>query len=376
MKLQSFLALLAVALPLVRTAPISHDEIVANSAKGLRLLELEDGAEPVWVTEAEKDALIIEDKGFFDVTETYEAWQNLPAAKAAESSFATYPDPSRQTQVKAIINTLSISNMQTNLNTLTAYNNRRYDQATGAEASKWIADRVKSLAGSRSDITVSQFSHSFQQPSVIAKIAGTSASSPITIFGAHLDSTNQSNRTGRAPGADDDGSGTVSLIETFRALVASGFKPSTPLEFHWYAGEEGGLLGSQAVATSYKNAGAQVKAMIQFDMVAYFKPGTKEVISLNNDNSDSGLNAWLVKVAKAYSTLPAELTRTCGYGCSDHASWYKAGYPTAFPFEAADGNYNPNIHTTGDTTSVNGFSWNHALEFVKLAVGAAYELTA
>ncbi|KAL0056663.1 hypothetical protein AAF712_016732, partial [Marasmius tenuissimus] len=298
MRLQSFLALLAVALPLVQTAPISHDEIVANSAKGLRLLELEAGAEPVWVTEAEKDALIIEDKGFFDVTETYEAWQNLPAAKAVESSFATYPDPSRQTQVKAIINTLSISNMQTNLNTLTAYNNRRYDQATGAEASKWIADRVKSLAGSRSDITVSQFSHTFQQPSVIAKIAGTSASSPITIFGAHLDSTNQANRTGRAPGADDDGSGTVSLIETFRALVASGFKPSTPLEFHWYAGEEGGLLGSQAVATSYKNAGAQVKAMIQFDMVAYFKPGTKEVISLNNDNSDSGLNAWLVKVAK------------------------------------------------------------------------------
>ena len=58
------------------------------------------------------------------------------------------------------------------------------------------------------------------------------------------------------------------MIETFRALVDSGFKPSTPLEFHWYAGEEGGLLGSQAVATSYKNAGAQVKAMIQFDMVA------------------------------------------------------------------------------------------------------------
>ncbi|KAL0061482.1 hypothetical protein AAF712_011705 [Marasmius tenuissimus] len=268
MRLQSFFALLAVALPLVQSVPISHDEIVINSAKGLRLLELEEGADPVWITEAEKDSLIIEDKGFFDVTETYEAWQNLPSAKVAESSFATYPDPSHQTQVKAIINTLSVDNLKTNLNSLTAYNNRRYDQTTGAEASKWIADKVKSIAGSRSDITVSQFSHSFQQPSVIAKFAGTSASSPITIFGAHLDSINSASRTGRAPGADDDGSGTVSLIETFRALVASGFKPSTPLEFHWYAGEEGGLLGSQAIATSYKNAGRQVKAMIQLDMVA------------------------------------------------------------------------------------------------------------
>ncbi|KAL0576770.1 hypothetical protein V5O48_005212 [Marasmius crinis-equi] len=375
MRLQSFFALLAVALPLVQCAPISHNEIVANSAKGLRLLELEEGADPVWVTEEEKDALIIEDKGFFDVTETYEAWQNLPATDVANNLFASYPNPSHQTQVKAIINTLSIDNLKTNLNTLTQFNNRRYDQSTGADASKWIFDKVKSIAGSRSDITVSQFTHSFQQPSVILKIAGTSASSPATIFGAHLDSTNQASRTGRAPGADDDGSGTVTLIETVRALVASGFKPSTPLEFHWYAGEEGGLLGSQAVSTNYKNAGVSVKAMIQFDMVAYFKPGTKEVISLNNDYSDSGLNSWLVKVASAYSAIPAELTRTCGYGCSDHASWYKAGYPTAFPFEAADGEYNPYIHSASDTTTATGFSWTHALEFVKLAVGAAYELT-
>lgn len=76
------------------------------------------------------------------------------------------------------------------------------------------------------------------------------------------------NRSGRAPGADDDGSGTVNLIEVFRALVASGFKPTTPVEFHFNAGEEGGLLGSQGIATSYKNAAKSVKAYVQFDMTA------------------------------------------------------------------------------------------------------------
>ena len=64
MRLQSFFALLTVALPLVQSAPVSHDEIVANTATGFRLLELEEGADPVWVTEEEKDALVIEDKGF------------------------------------------------------------------------------------------------------------------------------------------------------------------------------------------------------------------------------------------------------------------------------------------------------------------------
>lgn len=82
-----------------------------------------------------------------------------------------------------------------------------------------------------------------------------------------MDSINLSNpMNGRAPGSDDDGTGTVNLIETLRVLVSSGFRPSTPLEFHWYSGEEGGLLGSNAIATSYKRAGTQVKAFLQLDM--------------------------------------------------------------------------------------------------------------
>jgi bacterial leucyl aminopeptidase len=82
-----------------------------------------------------------------------------------------------------------------------------------------------------------------------------------------MDSINlKSPINGRAPGADDDGTGSVNLIEGFRALVAAGFAPSTPVEFHWYSGEEVGLLGSQAIATKYKNDGVQVKAFMELDM--------------------------------------------------------------------------------------------------------------
>lgn len=38
-------------------------------------------------------------------------------------------------------------------------------------------------------------------------------------------------------GADDDGSGTVTILESYRALLASGFKPHRPVEFHWYSAE-------------------------------------------------------------------------------------------------------------------------------------------
>lgn len=91
----------------------------------------------------------------------------------------------------------------------------------------------------------------------------------MTVLGAHMDSVNGgSPMNGRAPGADDDGSGTVNLLEAFRVLVSRGFAPSTPVEFHWYSGEEGGLLGSNAIATRYKADGVQVKGALQLDMTA------------------------------------------------------------------------------------------------------------
>lgn len=38
-------------------------------------------------------------------------------------------------------------------------------------------------------------------------------------------------------GADDDGSGTVTILESYRSLLASGFAPERPVEFHWYSAE-------------------------------------------------------------------------------------------------------------------------------------------
>lgn len=44
------------------------------------------------------------------------------------------------------------------------------------------------------------------------------------------------------PGADDDGSGTVTILESYRALISSNFRPVRPVEFHWYAAEVKTLL--------------------------------------------------------------------------------------------------------------------------------------
>ena len=83
----------------------------------------------------------------------------------------------------------------------------------------------------------------------------------------------------------DDGSGTVSILEAFRSLVENGFRPERSVEFHWSSAEEAGLLGSQAVAQAYEKAGKRVVAMLQNDMTGYVG-ANGEVIGIVTDHVD------------------------------------------------------------------------------------------
>jgi leucyl aminopeptidase len=116
-------------------------------------------------------------------------------------------------------------------------------------------------------ISLEYHTHPFPQPSIIARFEPKvrNFSLPLTILGAHQDSANYLFPLLPAPGADDDCSGTVSILEAFHVLAQTGYIPkSGPVEFHWYAGEEGGLLGSQAIARYKKEQGALIGAMIEF----------------------------------------------------------------------------------------------------------------
>lgn len=66
--------------------------------------------------------------------------------------------------------------------------------------------------------------------------------------------------------------------------VKAGNAPNT-IEFQWYSGEEGGLLGSRAIYQQYKKEGKDVRAMLQQDMTGYvqktLRMGKKEVFLLH-----------------------------------------------------------------------------------------------
>ncbi|KAF2870770.1 hypothetical protein BDV95DRAFT_638644 [Massariosphaeria phaeospora] len=347
-----------------------------DAADELFVIELEPGVTKQ-VTEAEKWNLKAQGKHFIDVT-------NYPddlAASQLQIQAVTFPSKvSQQASVTPLLSELSSDNMKANLEPFTQFTNRYYKSASGAESSRWLLSKVQSvISASGSNITSAKaFTHSWGQSSIIATIPG--RSNKTIVIGAHQDSVNQNNpSTGRAPGADDDGSGTVTILEAMRVLltnpaVAAGEVPNT-IEFHWYAAEEGGLLGSAAIFQSYKTAGRDVKAMLQQDMTGYSKgtidAGLKESVGVITDFVDAGLTEFIKKVITAYCAIPYVETK-CGYACSDHASASKNGYPSSFVIEADMDHTHPQIHTTQDT--LDKISYSHMLEHAKMTVGFGYEL--
>ncbi|CAL1702230.1 unnamed protein product [Somion occarium] len=332
-----------------------------------RLIQLE-GQEPVWITELEKIGLKAQGVNFFDITDT----PNLGLSARLRSGFKPdFPSPNASELVVPVLNTLSSDGPFENLKALTSFRTRYYRSDTGRQSQQWLLSKISEITSQyaptslQQNISIGEFSHSWGQNSIIVRINGSSATDDsVVIVGAHQDSTNMWPFL-PAPGADDDGSGTVTILESYRALISANFRPIRSVEFHWYAAEEGGLLGSAAVAQAYEARSAHVYAMSQFDMTAWVKKGTREEVGVITDYVDPSLTTFNKKLVEEYLDIPYVETQ-CGYACSDHASWGKAGYPSIFSIESSFGNSNKFIHSTRD--------FSHMLEFSKLAVAFVIEL--
>jgi leucyl aminopeptidase len=330
-----------------------------------------------------------------DITDT----RDLGSLSVGSKSNKFPSKPALQDDLKPLMKTLSKLNMRNHLEKFTSFHTRYYRSDYGKQSSEWLLGQVnQSIYDAGADkygAFVRHFKHPWGQNSVIATIPGKSNST--VVIGAHQDSINLFLPSIlSAPGADDDGSGTVTILEAFRVLLTSkdiikGEAENT-VEFHWYSAEEGGLLGSQAIFSEYEKTGRDIKAMLQQDMTGYVQKtldaGEKESVGVITDFVDPDLTAYIKKIVTEVSgsfwILDLQLLMTvqycdipyietkCGYACSDHASASKAGYPSAFVIES-DFKYSDNhIHTSDD--SIKYLSFDHMLQHAKLTLGLVYEL--
>jgi leucyl aminopeptidase len=173
----------------------------------------------------------------------------------------------------------------------------------------------------------------------------------------------------------------MTILEAFRTLllnetIASGQAEQT-IEFHWYAAEEVGLLGSGNVFRSYAKEGRDIAAMLNQDMtgytVGYKSHNMTPKFGIITDNIDAALTNFTRRIIEAYTDTEAADTE-CGYGCSDYVSATRAGYPSAFVFEGEmrTVNDNPYVHTANDTIEKLDFA--HMVEHARMVVGFVVEL--
>ena len=189
----------------------------------------------------------------------------------------------------------------------------------------------------------------YQSPNVIATWNGKESSEWI-VAGAHYDSRseNSQSRTNRAPGADDNGTGSSAMLELARIVNAtsSSFELERGIKLCWFSGEEQGLLGSRALAAQYKADDVNIVAMVNADMLGY--QATSEITLGFKDRS---VTPELVAYAKALtalyvSELPVDDSSSC---CSDYLSFWEEGFASVGFFEngEAASNY-PSYHTETD----------------------------
>ncbi|WP_100330277.1 M28 family peptidase [Bacillus xiapuensis] len=160
------------------------------------------------------------------------------------------------------------------------------------------------------------------------------ATNHIIVVGAHHDSVE------KAPGANDDASGTAMTLELARVL--KDMPTDTEIRFVTFGAEEVGLLGSRHyVANLPEDELSRVTANFNLDMVGSRDAGDLVMMTLD------GTSNLVTDLAQAASLrLNGEPTPYAQGGRSDHVPFAEAGIPAAlFIHEPLE----PWYHTPEDT---------------------------
>jgi len=194
---------------------------------------------------------------------------------------------------------------------------------------------------------------------VVALIKGTEKPEEYIIISAHLDHIGISRDGSINNGADDDGSGTVALLEiaeAFQLASKSGKGPKRSVVFLHVTGEEKGLLGSRYY-TDYDPIFPldQTVVDLNIDMIGRIDPkrqGNRNYVYLiGSDKLSSDLHQLSEEINKKYTNIELDYTYNNEndpnrfYYRSDHYNFAKNNIPIIFYFNGTHDDY----HRPGDT---------------------------
>jgi hypothetical protein len=153
-------------------------------------------------------------------------------------------------------------------------------------------------------------------------------------------------------GADDDGSGSVTLLELAEAFAKSNVKPKRSLLFVWHTGEEKGLLGSRWITDHLPVPADSISAQLNMDMVGRgaardIPGGGDEYLQLVGSRRLSTELGDIVEAVNASERKPFKFDYAFDanghpeniYCRSDHYNYARIGIPITFFTTGLHGDY-------------------------------------
>jgi len=156
-------------------------------------------------------------------------------------------------------------------------------------------------------------------------------------------------------GADDDGSGSMAMLEIAEAIMRSPTKPKRSILFVWHTAEEDGLVGSNWFTDNSTVPITSIVAQINMDMIGRGRaedviggsPDYLGMLGASRLSSELGVRVEEVNKRQAKPlALDARFDRPIAwqgynniYGRSDHASYARYNIPIAFFFTGLHADY-------------------------------------
>ncbi|GLU50700.1 hypothetical protein Dfri01_01610 [Dyadobacter frigoris] len=210
---------------------------------------------------------------------------------------------------------------------------------------------------------------------------GTDKKDEVLVISAHLDHIGISANGEINNGADDDGSGTVSIVEiaeAFSKAKADGKGPRRSILFLNVTGEEKGLFGSEYYSENPLLPLENTIADLNIDMIGrvdeVHKNDPKYVYVIGADKLSSELHAISEEANKKYINYKLDYTFNDPkdpnrfYYRSDHYNFAKKNIPVIFYFTGVHEDY----HRPGD--DVEKIMFDKQAPIVKLVFYTAWEL--
>lgn len=249
----------------------------------------------------------------------------------------------------------------------------RYSTAQGCrDASTYVHDRLAAMG-----LAVEYQSwNAGHAPNTIGTLTGAIRPDVHYIVEGHLDDLPSS---GPAPGADDNASGSVNVLESARVMNCYPFKNT--VKFMTVTGEEFGLYGSEAYADAARARGDNIQGVINMDMIGWAGDGSPspENLDLDYNTASQSLAEAFAQAATDYATgLVVDPINCPSLSASDHYPFWQNGYKAVCGITDNEGycghggNY-PYYHTSNDTIANCGNkSFFHAV--VKTSVATLAQL--